>query len=400
MGPRAAVTRTPDEESEAPTAPLRILHVCRRYYPLVGGTQKYVHDLAASQAQAGCKVTVLTLDRDTAGPRRGLPKREIQDGIEIIRIPGRGTPQIAFTFRPDRVWREVARHDVVHVHDARFAMASCLVGAVGAHRPRIFHTHGLIFHSGGGVRFKRLAMRFYFGPLLRLGRFRLIADSESDRALLLRDAPYLARATATCLNAIPIQHLLDLERTPEPGRIVSIGRIVPNKALPDLVEALSHLRGANWSLVLAGDPNPEELARVKAQVDELKLGDRVDYIFDFPEEALPGLLSSAQLAVFPSRGEGFGLALLEAMAAGVPLLARRIPAHEQLLGGELAGQLVDFDNPDETARSIGNMLLAGKAHLDSVSALLRAQALKYDIGRLRHQIEDLYRDIGVGTGCR
>ena len=177
-------------------APLRVLHICRRYYPFVGGTQKYVHDLAVSQVEAGCRVTILTLDRDTAGPRRGLPGRETLDGLDVVRVPGWGTPQIAIPYRPDRIWREIARHDVVHLHDARFAFASCLIGAVAARRPRVFHTHGLIFHSGGTVRLKRLAMRIYFGPLLRLGGFRAVADSEADRALLLRDAPYLAKVTS------------------------------------------------------------------------------------------------------------------------------------------------------------------------------------------------------------
>jgi len=354
-----------------------------------------VRDLALSQAEAGCRVTILTLDRDTAGPRRALPSRETLDGLDVVRVPGWGTPQVAITYRPDRIWREIARHDVVHLHDARFAMVSCLIGAVAARRPRIFHTHGLIFHSGGGVHLKRLAMRLYFGPLLRLGEFRTVADSEADRALLLRDAPYLAKVTVTCLNAIPLETLLSLDRDPVPGRVVSIGRIVPNKALPDLVRALSRMRDVEWSLVIAGAPNPEELARVESQVDDLKAQDRVTYIFDFPEEDLPRLLRSAAVAAFPSKGEGFGLALLEAMAAGVPLVARRIPAHEQLLGGGLEAQLVDFDEPEAAAGSIRSLLQAGKADLDQMSAQLRAQALNYDIGRLRSQIEGLYGRLGV-----
>ncbi len=354
-----------------------------------------MHDLAVSQVEAGCRVTILTLDRDTAGPRRGLPGRETLDGLDVVRVPGWGTPQVAIPYRPDRIWREIARHDVVHLHDARFAMVSCLIGGVAARRPRVFHTHGLIFHSGGAVRLKRLAMRLYFGPLLRLGRFRVVADSDSDRALLLRDAPYLAKVTSLYLNAIPLKPLLSLDRDPVPGRVVSIGRIVPNKALPDLVRAMSRIHDVEWSLVIAGTPDPEELARVEARVDDLRVRDRVTYIFGFPEEELPRLLSSAAVAAFPSKGEGFGIALLEAMAAGVPLIARRIPAHGQLLGSGLAAQLVDFDEPEAAAGSIRSLLQASKADLDHISAQLRAQALNYDIDRLRGQIEGLYVERGV-----
>lgn len=354
-----------------------------------------VHDLAVAQAEAGCRVTILTLDRDTAGPTKGLPSREILDGLEVVRVPGWGTPQVAITFRPDRVWREIARHDVVHLHDLRFILASSIMGAVIARRPRIFHTHGLIFHTGGGRRLRRLAMRLYFGPLLRLGGVRAVASSEADRVLLLRDAPYMASLTATYLNAIPLERLLRLERAPVHGRVVSIGRMVPNKALTDLVRALARIRDVDWSLVLAGEPNPEELARITAEIDRLKVRDRVTFVLSFPEEEMPRVLESATLAAFPSKGEGFGLALLEAMAAGVPLLARRIPAHEQLLGSDLGSQLIDFDDPEAAARSIRGLLEAGLGDLDGLSVRLRARAADYDIARLRGQIEELYARLRV-----
>ena len=354
-----------------------------------------MHDLAVAQAEAGCRVTILALDRDIAGPAKGLPSREILDGLEVVRVPGWGNAQMAITYRPDRIWREIARHDVVHLHDLRFAVASSLIGAVVARRPRILHTHGLLFHSGGGLRLKRLAMRLYFGPLLRLGAVRTVASSEADRVLLLRDAPYLARLTATCPNAIPLKPLLSLERSPIPGRVVSIGRIVPNKALTDLVRALARIRDIEWSLVLAGEPNPEELARIRAEVDRLKVRDRVTFVFSFPEGELPRLLESAALAAFPSRGEGFGIALLEAMAAGVPVLANQIPAHAALLGGDLEGQLMDFGDPDGAAESIRAALKAPKVELGRLSARLRARAANYDIARLLGQIDELYAELRV-----
>ncbi len=250
-------------------SPIRVLHVCRRYRPFAGGVEKYVNDLATAQVATGFQVTVLTLDRDIAGPTRGLSHHETLGGIEVMRLSGWGTPQVAITFRPDRIWREIGRHDVVHVHDLRFALATSMLGAVVLRRPRVFHTHGLIFHSGGGSRLKRLALRLFFGPLLRLGGARIVASSEADEALLLRDAPYLRTRTQTYPNAVPLKPLLSLDRSPIPGRVVSIGRIVPNKALGDLVRALALVRDVDWSLVMAGEPNPEELARINALVDEL-----------------------------------------------------------------------------------------------------------------------------------
>lgn len=377
-----------------PQAGIRVLHVCRRYRPFAGGTEKYVHDLAMAQAEAGQHVTVLTLDRDIAGPTKGLPHRETQDGVDIVRVPGRGGPQIAISYRPDRIWREIARHDVVEIHDLRFALATTVIGAVALRRPRILHTHGLIFHSGGG-RAKRLAMRLYFGPLLRLGGVWTVADSEADRDLLLRDASYLSKSSEVFANAIPLAPLLALGRTPIPGRVVSIGRIVPNKALTDLVRALGRVRDVEWSLVIAGEPNPDEMARLEGLVDDLKLRDRVTFALDFDEHDLPEMLGTAALAAFPSRGEGFGIALLEAMAAGVPLLANRIPAHEWLLGETLGSQGIDFGDPDAAADSIQALLGAGAGDLAELSVRLRRRASDFDIGRLRGQMDELYSQLRV-----
>jgi alpha-1,3-mannosyltransferase len=359
-----------------------------------------VHDLAVAQAAVGRLVTVLTLDRDIAGPKRGLPGRETHDGLDIVRLPGRGTPQVAITYRPDRIWQEIFRHDVVHIHDLRFALTTSILGAIVGRRPIIFHTHGLIFHSGSGHPLKRLAIRVYFGPLLRIGRVRTVASSEADRILLLRDASYLRTRTWTYPNAVPLKPLLSLERSPIPGRVVSIGRIVPNKALSDLVRALARVRDTEWSLVLAGEPNPEELARINAIIDELGLGDRVALVLGFPEEEMPGLLRSAALAAFPSRGEGFGIALLEAMAAGVPLLANRIPAHEALLGSELDGRLIDFGDPEAAAESIRAALRTPESELEELSVRLRARASDYDIIRLRGQIDDLYALLRVRSHAK
>jgi alpha-1,3-mannosyltransferase len=376
-------------------APIRVLHICRRYRPFTGGTEKYVHDLAAAQAAAGREVTVLTLDRDVVGPTVGLPRRETLDGVRVVRVPGRGSAQIAVSYRPDRVWREIVRHDVVHLHDLRFGLATAAIGAAAARRPRILHTHGLIFHSGSGSWVKRLAMRLYFGPLIRLGGFRVLASSESDRALLLRDAPYLGSRSVTFPNAIPLAGLLALERRPDPGRVVSIGRIVPNKALADLVRAMARIDDVEWSLVLAGEPDPDELARIKAEAARLGITERLSYVLGFPEDEMPALLAAAALAAFPSRGEGFGIALLEAMAAGVPVLANRIPAHEALLGEELAGQLVDFGDPEASADSIRAALRTPTARLDELSGRLRNRAADYGIDRLLRQIDRLYDRLGV-----
>lgn len=386
-----------DDPKPAPrSSGLRILHICRRYAPFMGGTERYVRDLASAQVRDGNHVTVLTLDRDIAGDRTAhLPTSEILDQVRVRRIPGWGTRRSAVTFRPDLLARAVRAHDVVHLHDLRFHVGLVALTARAFGRPWVMHTHGLIFHTESGLSVKHLAMKVYYGPLLRAGHAAIVASSEADRACLLRDVPALEARTATFENAIPLDALTSLPRVPEPGRIVTIGRVVRSKGIDDLLAALTLIRDVEWTLEIAGEADDAEVERLTSQASRDGLADRVRFRGTFADSELARLLQTASVAAFPSKGEGFGLALLEAMAAGVPVVARAIPAHEQLLGRDLDELLVDFGRPRDAADAIRSLLTSPAARSGALTIRLRKRAAGYDIARLHRQVNSLYRQLGL-----
>ncbi len=162
--------------------PLAIVHVVRRYAPLLGGTETYVRDLAEAQARQGHRVTVLTLDHDVTGVDRGrLPSREERAGVRVVRVPASERGGSRITSRPWRLVREVTRADVVHIHDIRFMTGTTCLAARLRGRRVILHTHGLIFHTQWAARLKRFLIRAYFGPLLRLTGAAIVASSKPDR---------------------------------------------------------------------------------------------------------------------------------------------------------------------------------------------------------------------------
>lgn len=379
------------------TGALRILHLCRRYAPFVGGTERYVRDLASAQAALGRSVTVLTLDRDViGGSGERLAAREVMDGVRIRRVPGLGSRRTGFPLRPDVILREIRDHDVVHLHDIRFVVGFTVLAARLARRPLLVHTHGLIFHEAQLVRVKQAAMRAYYGPLLRLAAA-VVASSKSDRGQLVDLVPALAGRTVVLENAIPIAALANVERAPIHGTILVLGRVAPSKGIDDLIEALGALRDLPWRLVVAGEASESETSRLQALAAAVGVADRLHLRGAFPPTELPDLLATASIAVFPSRSEGFGIALLEAMAAGVPLLARSIPAHAELLGPDLEAQLLQFEPPGAAAPAIASLLSLHPEEASSLAARLRARAAGYDIGRLVDQIDRLYRRLGVSV---
>ena len=129
--------------------------------------------------------------------------------------------------------------------------------------------------------------------------------------------------------------------------ILHVGTIEPRKNLSTLVRAYARLRREHRltpELVLAGEPGWMYQPTVRL-VEELGLRNSVHFIGRVPAAELPAVYSAADLLVFPSLYEGFGLPPLEAMTCGTPVVASNVSSLPEVVGD--AGLLVD--PRDETA---------------------------------------------------
>jgi GT2 family glycosyltransferase/glycosyltransferase involved in cell wall biosynthesis len=375
--------------------PIRVLHVSRRFMPMLGGTETYIRDLADAQSRQGMQVRVLTLDHDVTGVMPGrLPGRDRHGEVEVVRLPGLGARRFAITSRPWRLMREVWRADVTHLHDIRFMTGLACLTARMHGRPVILHTHGLIFHTPWAARLKRALMRFYFGPVLRLTGAAIVASSTPDRDALVELAPYLSGRLVLLENAIRLERFLELAHAPVAGRVLAFGRVAPSKGLDRLLRALAGMPG-EWRLWIAGAEEPAERARLLQIAAQLRIVERVELRGPYSDVEFGDLLSAADVAAFPSGGEGFGLALLEAMAAAVPVVVNDIPAHRALVGPDLAGLLTNFDSPAEAGRKLRELLDMSASERQALGETERRRAAEYDIARLLREVGELYESLKV-----
>lgn len=129
----------------------------------------------------------------------------------------------------------------------------------------------------------------------------------------------------------------------------------PHKNLPRLIEAFGSLRGREGlKLVIAGFQEPGPQADLERRVGESGLSGRVRFLGHVPDADLPGLYAGAEVFVFPSLYEGFGLPPLEAMAYGAPVAVSRSSSLPEVVGD--AGLYFDPLNPEEMAARIGQLL--------------------------------------------
>jgi glycosyltransferase involved in cell wall biosynthesis len=156
----------------------------------------------------------------------------------------------------------------------------------------------------------------------------------------------------------------------EGARIVlCVGAKRPHKNQELLVRALSRL-GDDVVLVLAGHPEPYD-ARLRALAGECGVSGRVRFAGYVAEEDLEALWGIAACAAFPTRAEGFGLPLVEAMRRGVPVAASDLPVLREV-GGDVP-RFFDPDRPEEAAEAIAKAMGDG----DTRAPAARAQAARF-----------------------
>ena len=141
--------------------------------------------------------------------------------------------------------------------------------------------------------------------------------------------------------------------------IISIGRVVPSKNIEIVLQAMSALPGPLKDIVIliicGGPTNDNYKAQLLQLANDLKLQHNVIFYGQVTEEEKAMLLCSADLFVFPTRSEGFGIVILEALAAGLPVLASNINTIESFMNQinqNTATYLLDPKNHCEWATHI------------------------------------------------
>jgi glycosyltransferase involved in cell wall biosynthesis len=135
--------------------------------------------------------------------------------------------------------------------------------------------------------------------------------------------------------------------------VLGVGRLVPQKGFDTLLEALAGEALAGLDVVLAGDGF--ELPRLQADAERLGIGRHVHFVGAVGRDRLASLMKGARIFAFPSRGEPFGIALIEAMAAGLPCVAAAAGGVPEIARDGIDSLLVPPDDPDALREAIARL---------------------------------------------
>lgn len=171
--------------------------------------------------------------------------------------------------------------------------------------------------------------------------------------------------------------------------VLAVGTLEPRKNLMALLHAYATLPPSTPPLVLTGSQGWGDQV-LTAMVEQLQLKERVRFTGYVADEVLPALYAAAELFVYPSLYEGFGLPVLEAMACGVPVITSQTSSLPEVTGD--AAVLVDPRRSDQIATAI-QTLLASPAQCRALREAGLARAHTFSWAKCAGETLNVYRHV-------
>ena len=172
--------------------------------------------------------------------------------------------------------------------------------------------------------------------------------------------------------------------------VLYLGTLKPSKNIEGLIEAFSRLPTdySQFKLVIAGKKG-WMYESIFEKVKELGLNEKVIFTDFVPETDKPGLIKGAKVFVLPSFWEGFGLDVLNAMAAGTPVVVSNAGSLPEVAG--IAGVTVDPNNIDSIAQGISKVLSLSKSDYNSMVERGLAQAKKFSWEKTARETLEIFK---------
>jgi len=361
---------------------MRIALVCPYAWDRDGGVQSHVRALAHTLNRCGHETGVMApylLDRST------LNEPGITFVGRAVRVPANGSvaplafgPLVASGIREAL---EEFEPEVVHLHEPLIPSLSLLALSTNASAPTVGTFHAAAESSLGYRGAKAVLAKAANRLSVRT------AVSEAAKALAARYFPgdYLITP-----NGIEVERFASAEPlSPVRGRsgptVLFLGRLESRKGLEVLVEAMADISDLGATLVVAGSGPEKRSARALAR----RLGVQVEWLGRISEADKPRIYRSADVYCAPALGgESFGIVLIEAMAAGTPVVCSDLSAFRAVTAG--AAELAPPGDPDALADAL-RAVLTDTRRSDEMRALSHRGARRFSWTELVGDVEAAYR---------
>ncbi len=378
-----------------------------------GGMNVHVRELARAMAAQGVAVDIFTRQHDDLE----LDGPPIADNVNVVHLPaGPLDAPLAQQFEHldefvagmlEHQRREGVQYRAVHSHYWLSALAGRrLAAAVGAPHVVTFHT------------LSRIKMQSRSGewepPVRQESESKIIADADCIVAFSAHERDAMVRlydGNPSRIRLVPCG--VDLARFRPLGRaearnelglnghkvLLYVGRIEALKGVDLLIHTAAHLPTGDVQVLVVGSDadGSGEIARLKRMAEDLNVGQAIEFVGRVPQEQLAWYYSAADVCVVPSFYESFGLAALESMACGTPVVASRVGGLPTVVQHGRTGYLKSWRCPEAFANSL-EMILVNDSLRDSMGKAARRRAEGLSWEEVAGRLFDIYEELTPGNG--
>ncbi|AIY42098.1 Xanthan biosynthesis glycosyltransferase GumH [Collimonas arenae] len=368
--------------------PIKVTHIVRQYAPSIGGMEDVVQNIARQQReQHGQLPKILTLNRLFRNSAEFLEPEALINGVGVIRLPFHGTSRYPLC---PQVLRHLEDTDVIHVHGIDFFFDYLAATKFLHKRPLVASTHGGFFHTKFASRSKKV----YFNTITRassLAYDKIIATSDNDGDIFrnIVKPPKLA----VIENGVNVEKYSDQSATLSTRTLIYFGRWSVNKGLLETLALFKQLvaHGPDWKLIIAGREYDHSAAELKAVVEQQQLTGSVQIAANPSDHELSVLIGQSSYFICLSRHEGFGIAPIEAMSAGLTPILSDIPPFRHLVEQSRIGLLLAPGNEEANVTQISRLYEGTASDYARRRSQVQLFAERYNWRHIADKYVDVYK---------
>lgn len=299
---------------------MKIIQVCPRYYPDIGGIETHVKEISERFVQFGHSVEVVCTD-----PSGILPLNDSIKGVKITRFRS-FAPYNAYYFSMGITrYLKSCEYDVIHAHGYH-AFPALFAKMAAQNKKFVFTPH---YHGKGHTPFRTLLLGIYniVGKTIFNRADRILCDSEYEKRLIKHNFNIDDERMVVVPMGLNLKEFVYNTSTRDPKRLLYIGRIEKYKGIQHIIKALPHLQG--YSLVIVGKGPYEKELRVLAR--KIGVTERITWKKDISREDLLKEYANAEFFISLSSHEAYGITVAEALASGLKVIVNKHSALEEFI---------------------------------------------------------------------